>query len=73
MLGGGAVTFGAIFLFGTIEAGIYLYINGMVNDMKVRIEANNLDSSDEPHQSLHQMKIWSNYVREIKFHIEITK
>lgn len=70
VVGGAMANFTAIFLFGTIHTGIFLYINGMVKDMKMRINAINVDSSEKSHDS---MKAWLNYVREIRFHIEIIK
>lgn len=74
VVAGGAADFAAILLFGTIHAGFSLYINAMVKDMKIRLEAiKDLQSPDEPRQPLYRMKIWSSYVREIKFHIEIIK
>lgn len=70
VVGGGAANFTAIFLFGTIQMGIFLYINGMVKDMKIRMKTIGLDSPNDPN---HSKRIWSNYVREIKFHNEIIK
>lgn len=51
--------------------GMYLYINGMVNDMRMELMPNRPDSFKKPRHPLDQRKNWSIYVRQIEFHIEI--
>lgn len=51
--------------------GMYLYIDGMVNDMRMELMPNRPDSFKKPRHPLDQRKKWSIYVRQIEFHIEI--
>lgn len=54
----------------SIYVGLFLYINAMVKDVKMRLSLINLnDSADEGHPA----NIWSNYVPEIDLHVEIIK
>lgn len=48
---------------GSFYVGMCLYINGMVEDMKIRMTS--LDAA--------QMEIWSSNVRQIQFHNEILR
>lgn len=49
---------------GSLYTGLCLYINGMVLDMKARLTYTAFGSQ-------HRMDLWSVYVKEIAFHIEI--
>lgn len=68
---------------GSSYFGIFLYINGMVRDMKMQLMSNGslycsksesneaLKPTKESCEPLKQMELWRCYVRELKFHIEI--
>lgn len=51
--------------------GIILYITGMVRDLKARLASIEDGPSPEPQRTVHPTEIWSIYVREIRFHVEI--
>lgn len=59
-------------LTATIYVGMFFYINGMVGDLKTRLASINEDSAaGRTHLVLQPDAIWSIYVQEIEFHIEI--
>lgn len=47
---------------GSIYVGIFLYINGMVKDLKMRLSS-----------ELSPVRPWSIYIKEINHHVEIIK
>lgn len=56
---------------GSMYVGIYLYINGMVKDMKMRIMS--IDTNAVIVSQHSTMSIWSTYIQEIELHVEIIK
>lgn len=67
-------TFTSVVAYVSILGGMCFYVNGMTKDLRMRLEAIVLDSSDVAYrQASHQAKIWSIYVREIVFHTKIIK
>lgn len=54
---------------GSIYVGIFLYIDGMVKDMKVRISSRGVDAKAE----LYPLNIWTVYSQETDLHIAIIK
>lgn len=74
---GGTADFLTMILSASICVGIAYYINGMVEDMKMRFRSIDGDLTSEPRQSRqpHQprvtVQIWPLYVQEIDFHNEI--
>lgn len=53
----------------SIFVGIFIYINGMVKDMKMRLSAANLDSVGDSSS----INIWTIYEQELNLHNEIIK
>lgn len=70
-----------VILSASITIGIYLYINGMVDDIKVKMKLIDDICPIRPTQLPHlgegyaqrsvQQNIWAIYVEEIRFHLEI--
>lgn len=59
---------------GSMYIGLSLYINGMVQDLKKRIEKIDVDSTsigDKSPSPMTQTEIWLIYVKEMDFHMEI--
>lgn len=50
---------------------MFLYINGMVADMKMRMLSMEGESPMKPRRPLNKLQKWSIYEREINFHNEI--
>lgn len=53
-------------LSGTIYIGFFLYMDGMVRDIEIRMTSITIDATNRE-------KIWSIYLEEIDFHVEIIK
>lgn len=69
---GGSVFIGTIVLSASIYIGIFLYVNGMTMDMKMRIMSIDGNSTLlDPGHPLTQADKWRIYMEEIQFHIEI--
>lgn len=64
---GNCVAYAMIIATASIFIGLHLYINGMMQDMRIRLTMRAIDgdSTEEPTQ------MWPTYVEEIQFHIEI--
>lgn len=62
--------FVAIVLSVVSYVGLFLYINGMVDDLKMRMGLIE-DNSSWTTSSLSQNKLWSTYVQAIDFHVEV--
>lgn len=56
-----------LFLSMFISIGICLYINGMVNDIKMRLMPLGNDATND---ALQQKRTWAIYVQEMNFHIQ---
>lgn len=54
----------------SIYVGMFLYINAMVEDVKMRLSSINFNESAGEQDP---MNIWSMYVAEIDLHVEIIK
>lgn len=55
----------------SIYIGIFLYITGMVTDMKTRIESIEKELRTDQRQALNQIRVWTIFVQEIQFHTDI--
>lgn len=68
---GNATAYAMIIATASIFIGLSLYINGMMEDMKMRLMSIDSDSTEKPSKRLNPVQMWSIYVEEIQFHIEI--
>lgn len=69
---GGSVFIAVIILSASIYIGIFLYVNGMTTDMKMRLISIEIGSTLRPRcRPLSQSEKWWIYVQEIQFHGEI--
>lgn len=55
----------------SIYIGLFLYINAMVKDMKMRNMSIGSDSMGKPPKASINLEKWSIYVQYIEFHVEI--
>lgn len=60
-----------ILMSGAIYIGIYIYVNAMVDDMKLDIVSDDSEIAHEPRQPLDPKRGWIILVRSIDFHTEI--
>lgn len=65
-VGGSISSFGVCVTSGSLCMGLCYYINGMVADLKSRME-----SVSELTRNAYQRRAWPIYVKEIDFHAEI--
>lgn len=56
---------------GSSYIGMFLYINGMMSDMKMRLNSMNNNSMEAQQKPSSSVEKWSIYVREMDFHVEI--
>lgn len=56
---------------GSSYIGMFLYINGMMRDMKMRLNSMNNNSMEAQQKPSSSVEKWSIYVREMDFHVEI--
>lgn len=70
---GTVAEFEMIIVSGSIYVGIFMYIDAMVSDIRMRFKTIADELSVEAKPSLDNLRLWSAYVREIDFHIEIIR
>lgn len=58
---------------GLIYVGIFMYIDAMVKDIRMRFRAIDHQFSFNSEKSLNKSRLWSIYVREMEFHTEIIR